>query len=77
MRSDVQFELPRMFREPLLRRTSTATVRWRKSDEAWTIESGDVRMTQRRRQRNGALQSRRFPATAPRRCSICRRRAKT
>ena len=53
---DVQFELPRMFREPLAAQEVAATVRWRNSGEAWTIESGDVRIEQRRRQRNGALQ---------------------
>jgi len=41
---DVQFELPRMFREPLTAQTLDAAVRWRKSDQAWTIESNDIRM---------------------------------
>ncbi len=41
---DVQFELPRMFREPLAAQEVAATVRWRNSGGAWTIESGDVRM---------------------------------
>jgi uncharacterized protein (TIGR02099 family) len=42
---DVQFQLPRMFREPLTAQTVDASVRWRKSEQAWTIESDDVRMT--------------------------------
>lgn len=42
---DAQFELPRMFREPLTAQTVDASVRWRKSDQAWTIESDDVRLT--------------------------------
>ncbi|HKR35394.1 MAG TPA: YhdP family protein [Steroidobacteraceae bacterium] len=42
---DVQFELPRMFREPLAAQTVDASVRWHKSDQAWTIESNDVRMS--------------------------------
>ncbi len=41
---DVQFELPQMFREPLAAQEVAATVRWRNSGGAWTIESGDVRM---------------------------------
>ncbi len=41
---DVRFELPRMFREPLVAREVAATVQWRKTDAAWTIESGDVRV---------------------------------
>jgi uncharacterized protein (TIGR02099 family) len=41
---DVQFEMPRMFREPLAAKTVDASVRWRKSDQAWTIESNDIRM---------------------------------
>ena len=42
---DVRFELPRMFREPLAAAEVAATVRWRKSDSTWTIESNDIRMT--------------------------------
>jgi uncharacterized protein (TIGR02099 family) len=41
---DVQFELPRMFREPLAAQEVAATVRWRNTGTAWTIESSDVRM---------------------------------
>jgi len=41
---DVRFELPRMFREPLAAADVAATVRWQKSDSAWTIESNDIRM---------------------------------
>jgi uncharacterized protein (TIGR02099 family) len=42
---DVRFELPRMFREPLAAQDVAATVRWSKSNGAWTIESNDVRMS--------------------------------
>jgi uncharacterized protein (TIGR02099 family) len=42
---NVQFHMPRMFREPLAAQTVDAAVRWRKADQAWTIESNDVRMT--------------------------------
>lgn len=42
---DVQFELPRMFREPLAAKSVDASVRWRKSDQALTIESDDIRMS--------------------------------
>ncbi|HEY7640928.1 MAG TPA: YhdP family protein [Steroidobacteraceae bacterium] len=42
---DAQFELPHLFREPLAARTVDASVRWRKSDQGWTIESNDVRLT--------------------------------
>jgi uncharacterized protein (TIGR02099 family) len=42
---EVQFELPRMFREPLTAQTVDASIHWKKSDAAWTIESNDVRMT--------------------------------
>jgi uncharacterized protein (TIGR02099 family) len=42
---DVQFTMPRMFREPLAARTVDASVRWRRSDQAWTIESNDIRLT--------------------------------
>jgi uncharacterized protein (TIGR02099 family) len=42
---DAQFELPRMFREPLTAQAVAAAVRWRKADQAWIIESNDVRMT--------------------------------
>jgi uncharacterized protein (TIGR02099 family) len=43
--NDVRFELPRMFREPLAAKELAATVRWHRSNEAWTIESDDVRVT--------------------------------
>ncbi len=42
---DVRFELPRMFREPLVAQEVAATVQWRKTDAAWTVESSDVRAT--------------------------------
>ena len=42
---DVQFKLPRMFREPLAAQSVDASVHWRKSDQAWTIESNDIRMS--------------------------------
>lgn len=41
---DVRFELPRMFREPLTAQDVTGTVQWSKSDQAWTIESTEIRM---------------------------------
>jgi uncharacterized protein (TIGR02099 family) len=41
---DVQFELPRMFRQPLAAQEVAATVRWSRSSGAWTIESNDIRM---------------------------------
>lgn len=43
--ADVHFKLPRMFREPLVAQEVAATVQLRKTDTAWTIESGDVRAT--------------------------------
>src|SRR5262249_40426715 len=42
---DVQFAMPHMFREPLAARPVDASIRWRQADQAWTIESNDVRMT--------------------------------
>jgi uncharacterized protein (TIGR02099 family) len=41
---DVELEMPRMFREPLAAQEVAAMVRWRNSGDAWTIESGDVRI---------------------------------
>ena len=42
---DVHFKLPRMFREPLVAQEVAASVQWRKTDTAWTVESSDVRAT--------------------------------
>jgi uncharacterized protein (TIGR02099 family) len=42
---DVRFELPRIFREPLSAEAVAGTVKWSKSDQAWTIESSDIRMS--------------------------------
>jgi uncharacterized protein (TIGR02099 family) len=58
---DVQFELPQMFREPIAAQEVAATVRWRNSGGAWTIESGDVRMNSI----DGSATAR-FSATVPR-----------
>ena len=60
---DVQFELPRMFREPLAAQTVDGTVAGAKSDQAWTIESSDVRLTSADGTATRAS-SRRFPPTA-------------
>jgi uncharacterized protein (TIGR02099 family) len=57
---DVRFELPRMFREPLLAQELAGTVKWSKSDQAWTIESSDIRMTNA-----DARGTARFRATIP------------
>jgi uncharacterized protein (TIGR02099 family) len=42
---DVKFELPRMFREPLAAQDVAATLRWSRSNGAWTIESNDISMS--------------------------------
>ena len=42
---NVRFELPRMFREPLVAQEVDGTVRWRKSEQGWSVESNDIRMT--------------------------------
>ncbi len=42
---DVRFELPRIFREPLTAQDVAGTVKWSKADQAWTVESSDIRMT--------------------------------
>lgn len=57
---DVQFKLPRMFREPLAAQEVAATVRWRHPGEAWTIESSDVRV----HSEDGSATAR-FTATIP------------
>jgi uncharacterized protein (TIGR02099 family) len=57
---DVRFELPRMFREPLAAQEVTGTVKWSKSEQAWTIESNDLRMSSADGQATA-----RFSATIP------------
>jgi uncharacterized protein (TIGR02099 family) len=42
---DVRFDLPRMFRQPLIAQDVAGTVQWSKSDAGWTIESSDIRMS--------------------------------
>jgi uncharacterized protein (TIGR02099 family) len=42
---NVQFELPRIFREPLAADDVAGTVRWHKSDQTWSVESNDIRTT--------------------------------
>lgn len=39
---NVTFELPRLFREPLVAQAVDGTIRWRRNEDGWTIESDDM-----------------------------------
>lgn len=42
---DVHFDLPRMFREPLIAQDVAGTLQWSKSEQVWKVESSDIRVT--------------------------------
>jgi uncharacterized protein (TIGR02099 family) len=42
---DVHFDLPRMFREPLIAQDVAGTLQWSKSQQVWKVESSDIRVT--------------------------------